>query len=397
MDITISPRQLNGDLKLIPSKSQAHRYLICTAFSDKPTTIICPAINKDIEATANCLNALGATIVYANDRYLVTPITDIPAFATLPCGESGSTLRFMLPIVGALGLTAYFQMEGRLSQRPLSPLWEEMQRMGCNLDWVEENTLRCQGKLQCGVFSIDGSVSSQFITGLLFALSLIPGKSQLNIQGIVESRPYIEMTQLALADFGVDGSGDFLEGRFPFITPGVVEIEGDWSNGAFFHVANYLGSQVNIHGLKDNSPQGDRAVKDILSTFNDYTEVDAKDIPDLVPVLSVAATKYGAKFRNIRRLRLKESDRVESVMNMLSALGVLSEADENTLTIHPGTIHGGIVDSANDHRIAMAAAIAATVAKDSVTILNAHCVAKSYPTFWEEYGRLGGTYEQHLR
>lgn len=397
MDITITPKKLKGDLTLIPSKSQAHRYLICAAFSDKPTTIICPAINRDIEATATCLNALGATITYKENRYHVIPTKYIPSFAILPCAESGSTLRFMLPIIGALGVNAQFLLEGRLPQRPLSPLWEEMVRMGCTLDWIDQNTLRCTGKLRSGNYTINGSVSSQFITGLLFALSLIPGKSQLVIDGTVESRPYIEMTKLALADFGVDVTDITLCGRYPFSSPGVVVIEGDWSNGAFFHVANYLGSGVDIRGLNDKSPQGDRVIVDILKNFGQFAEINAMNIPDLVPVLSVAATRYGARFTNIRRLRLKESDRVESVINMLSALGIQSVSDENTLTVYPGTISGGTVDSANDHRIAMAAAVAATVATGTVTILDAQCVAKSYPTFWVEYGKLGGTYEQYIR
>ena len=171
MDITITPRKLRGSITAIPSKSQAHRLLICSAFADGPTKLICPDTNRDIEATADCLNALGAKITRTADGYLAEPITQVPETAVLNVCESGSTLRFMLPIAGALGVDATFRMAGRLPQRPLSPLWEEMERMGCSLSRPSENTIRCRGKLQPGDYSIDGSVSSQFITGLLFALS----------------------------------------------------------------------------------------------------------------------------------------------------------------------------------------------------------------------------------
>ena len=394
MNITITPRKLQGNIRIIPSKSQAHRYLICAAFSDNPTRIICPAVNQDIEATAACLNALGADIQRTTDGYQVTPIKVVPPEATLPCGESGSTLRFMLPIAGALGVTANFLLEGRLPQRPLSPLWEEMERMGCHLSWINENTLQAAGKLKTGVYHIDGSVSSQFITGLLFALSLIPGESTLNITGTIESKPYIDMTMEALTTFGVAVENTKLNGQFPFQSPNIAKIEGDWSNGAFFLAAQHLGNQIQVDGLSKNSKQGDRAAQDILNAMTNFVEIDAKDIPDLVPILSVAAaSSKGAKFYNIRRLRLKESDRVQTVMNMLQAFGIQTESDENTLTVHPGTFQGCTVDSANDHRIAMSAGIAATIANGPVTILNAQCVAKSYPTFWEVYRQLGGTYE----
>ena len=183
MDITIHPRKLRGDITVIPSKSQAHRCLICAAFADGPTQLHCEETNRDIEATADCLRALGARISRTDSGYLVDPICALPESAILNCCESGSTLRFMLPIVGALGVDTVFQMEGRLPYRPLSPLWEEMERMGCQLSRPTENTILCQRKLTCGEYLINGSISSQYITGLLFALALIPGKSKLNVTG----------------------------------------------------------------------------------------------------------------------------------------------------------------------------------------------------------------------
>ncbi len=398
MDITIYPKKLQGAICAIPSKSQAHRLLICAAFSDKPTTLYCPETNEDITATASCLNALGADITRTAEGYTVQPISKPIQQAVLPCKESGSTLRFLLPIACALGVSARFTMEGRLSQRPLSPLWEELERMGCTLSRPDDHTIACCGQLKSGDFTISGSVSSQFITGLLFAAALLPQNSRLHITGAMESTPYITMTQSALALFGVSTEGYRVSGGQRFRSPGFVTVEGDWSNGAFFLAAAALKNPVTVSGLAQDSPQGDAAAAELLSRLKTFCAIDAKDIPDLVPILSVvAAANHGAVFTHIHRLRLKESNRVASVLAMLHSLGISAEADHDTLTVHPGVFHGGRVDSANDHRIAMSAAIAATVATDPVTILDAQCVRKSYPKFWEDYKSLGGVYEQHIR
>ncbi len=398
MDITIYPGKLKGTVHAIPSKSQAHRLLICAAFADRETLLRCPETNQDIEATAACLRALGAEIHRTADGYRVIPITEVPNQAALDCAESGSTLRFMLPIVGALGVDACIQMSGRLPQRPLSPLWEELERMGCTLTRPTAATIRCTGKLRSGDYSVDGSVSSQFITGLLFAMALMDGESKLTVTGKPESQPYIRMTQLALAAFGVSTEHYRVCGSYPFISPGVLKVEGDWSNGAFFLAAKALGSDLEVLGLDAASAQGDRAVADILEHMDTCPSICAADIPDLVPILAVTAgAMNGAAFTHIGRLRLKESDRVASVAAMLQNLGAEVSVTEDTLTVHPTDYRGCTIDAAGDHRIAMAAAIAATAASGPVTILGAQCVAKSYPSFWAEYERLGGTYEQHIR
>ena len=398
MDITITPGLLSGTLNAIPSKSQAHRYLICAAFSDGPTELICPEINRDMEASAGCLNALGASITKTDMGFLVHPVETVPQKAALFCHDSGSTLRFLLPVAGALGVDATFHLEGRLAKRPLSPLWEEMERMGCCLTRPTENTIRCTGRLIAGTYTIDGGVSSQFITGLLLALALIPGESFIDLTGKVESLPYITMTQQAMARFGKQTEGYRISGGTPFHTPKTLLVEGDWSNAAFFLAASALGSSVAVQNLNENSAQGDRAVRQLLPRLEGNTTICAADIPDLIPILAVvAACKQGAVFTDIRRLRLKESDRVASVIAMLKALGGNAEADENTLTVYGTGLRGGTVDSVNDHRIAMAAAIGATVCQESVTITGAECVEKSYPRFFEEYRRLGGIYEQYLR
>ena len=388
MDLTITPGKLSGSITAIPSKSQAHRLLICAAFSDGPTELICPATNRDIEATCDCLNALGATITRTDSGYLVKPMDSVPEKATLNCCESGSTLRFMLPIVGALGVDATFRMEGRLPQRPLSPLWEEMERMGCTLTRPTENTIRCQSQLKAGNYSIGGSVSSQFITGLLFALSLIDGETHLEVTGKIESQPYIRMTEKAMALFDAPR----------YHSPGRVLVEGDWSNGAFFLAAKALGNDLEVENLNPDSPQGDRAVFDLLPRLKEHITIDASNIPDLVPILSiVAGSAKGATFTNIQRLRIKESDRVASTIAMIEALGGNAESTEGILTVHGTGYRGGTVDSVNDHRIAMSAAIASTVCTEPVNILGAEAVKKSYPHFWEEFSRLGGKYEQYLR
>lgn len=398
MDITITPGKLSGAITVIPSKSQAHRLLICAALADGPTDLVCPETNRDIEATAGCLEALGAGIRRTDFGYRVTPIGALPHDPILHCHDSGSTLRFLLPVVGALGCGAVFSMEGRLPDRPLSPLWEEMERMGCQLFRPSPDTIRCEGQLRPGTYPIDGGVSSQFITGLLLAGARISGTTRIQLTGRVESRPYITMTQRALSTFGLKCDDLVIQGGRPLRSPGQVNVEGDWSNGAFFLAAKALKNDVTVLGLDPDSPQGDRAAAHWLPALKNHCTISAADIPDLVPILAVAAAcNRGAVFTDIHRLRLKESDRVASVIAMLRSLGGSAQADGNTLTVYGTGLTGGTVDSVNDHRIAMAAAIAATVCAQPVTILGAQCVEKSYPRFFEEYRRLGGNYEQYLR
>lgn len=398
MNIRISPQRLTGAVSAIPSKSQAHRILICAAFADGPTKLICPSTNNDIEATVSCLNGIGANIDKTEYGYYVEPVSVIPTKATLDCNESGSTLRFMLPIVASLGIHTTFLLHGRLPSRPLSPLWEELERMGCQLSRPTENTIQCQGKLRSGSYSIDGSVSSQFITGLLFALALLPETSQLTISGKVESKPYIDMTLQALQLFGISPYNYHFDGRQSFHSPGNITIEGDWSNAAFFLSAKAIGNNVTVAGLNDESAQGDRMILNLLDQLEDHTVISGENCPDLIPILAiVAACKQGARFINIQRLRLKESDRISAVAEMLSSLGAKAEVIGDDLLVCPAHFHSCTIDSKNDHRIAMSAAIASTVCSGTVTIYNAECVNKSYPDFWIEFLRLGGQYEQCTR
>lgn len=395
MQIKVTPGKLSGHIQAISSKSQAHRMLICAALSKSSCKIYCPDPNEDINATVSCLNAIGANIERHNDYFYVVPISSLPYDALLDCGESGSTLRFLLPLAGALGIHATFLLRGRLSKRPLSPLWEEMGRMGCTLCRPTENTISCSGKLKAGDYTIDGGVSSQFITGLLLALSVLPGRSTLTITGTIESKPYIDITKNVMSMFGIHCDGIHVNGAYPFNGPDTLSVEGDWSNAAFYLVANALGSRVEIKNLNPHSYQGDREIATLIPELENMQTIDMAQIPDLMPILAVlAAAKDGAEFQNIQRLRLKESDRVHSVQQMLHNMGVKTESTVQTLKVYPGKFQACTVDSFNDHRIAMAAAIAATIATGPIQITNPLCVSKSYPAFWQDFRKLGGIYEQ---
>lgn len=410
MNQTIIPSPLGGRIKSIPSKSHAHRLLICAALAREETVIDCQGSSKDIQATADCLSAMGAEVVREKDRFRVNPGT-AAGRCTLPCGESGSTLRFLLPVVAALGLDADFHMEGRLPERPLAPLDAQLQAHGVTLTRPERSVLCCRGQLQPGDYTLPGNVSSQYISGLLFALPLLDAPSTLTVTGAIESAPYIAMTLAALEQFGVHVSVENQVYSIPasgYRSPGKAVVEGDWSNAAFWLCAGALGAEVSVTGLDPDSLQGDKAVFDLLADFGAachctngcYTvsptalralEIDAAAIPDLVPVLSVvaAAAKGTTRIFNAARLRLKESDRIESVRKMLEGLGAAVEETADGLLIHGGKpLTGGEVDSFGDHRIAMAAAIAAIAAKGPVTIIGAEAVEKSYPRFWEDYKTL---------
>lgn len=368
--------------------------LICAALSDKPCKIHCADTNDDIDATVSCLQALGAKILRENGCFIVSPILSLPEEATLDCRESGSTLRFLLPLSAALGISTTFILEGRLKERPLSPLWEELERMGCRLQRTPDNNIQCSGKLLPGDYKISGDISSQFITGLLLALSILHGDSTLSIIEPIQSRPYIDITKSVLSFFGVNTDSYPIHGQYPLNGPHTLSVEGDWSNAAFFLVANALGSNIRISGLNTDSIQGDREIVSHIKESGQMVVIDVAQIPDLMPVLSVYfAANKGAVFTNIQRLRLKESDRVSAVRNMLHNMGIHTEETNATLTVYPGKLQGCTVNSNNDHRIAMSAAIAATIAEGPITITNAQCVNKSYPSFWEDIAKLGGIYE----
>lgn len=402
---TVQTPETNDEIKAITSKSEVHRLLICSAFSDRKTEIVCENINEDIQATTECLKGLGADITYKNGVFSVSPIKNTPDNPVLFCNESGSTLRFLLPVAAYLGKTTTFVTKGRLVQRPLSPLKEELEKGKTEIE-IADGNITVSGKNEKTEFEIAGNVSSQFISGLMFMLTFTGGK--ITITGTTESKPYIEMTIDALRLFGCNISFDknviSVEKTCPLISPSKVQGFGDWSNAAFFIVAGVIGTKpVTVTGLDINSRQGDKKIVEILRNFGAVIEItddkvtafpseltgtaiNAKDVPDLVPVLSVTATKAKGitKISGCERLRLKESDRIEAIKNMISCLGGKIEVINDEIIIEGFPLSGGTVDSENDHRIAMSAAIAAFASEAPVTISNAQAVNKSYPTFWDE-------------
>ena len=408
MTVTVSGKRVSGTTTAPASKSVLHRLLICAALADTKTVLTRATMSQDIEATAACLEALGVVVQCDGDRLTVTPIDTVSRDALLDCGESGSTLRFLLPIAAALG-GARFTGRGRLAQRPLSPLYELLCENGCVLSPQGQFPLTVTGTL-CGTrFEIDGGVSSQFISGLLMAAPLIGG-CDVAVTGTVESRPYIDLTVAAMRQFGVPVEVDGTVFRVPrgsrYRSPAVVETEGDWSNGAFWLVAGAVAPQADlvVAGLNPASLQGDRAIAEILGCDvrdsklysrgvpTQPLNIDAAQIPDLVPILAVLAAAIPGRsvIGNARRLRLKESDRLESVHAMLTALGGTATVTEDSLIIEgSGRLRGGAVDACNDHRIAMSAAVAACICDGAVEIHGAEAVRKSYPRFfaeWEERG-----------
>lgn len=418
MNQIVLPGARTGEVRVPASKSQAHRLLICAALGREAVTIRCSGISKDIAATIDCLNALGAEIRISGDCIQVKPIEAAPAaLCRLPCGESGSTLRFLIPVVGTLGAKAVFRMEGRLPQRPLHPLDAVLTAHGMTLR-QEGDLLYCEGQLTAGEFSLPGNVSSQYISGLLMALPLLDAPSTLTVTGVLESAAYVTMTEDTLRRGGVrlrrtENVWQISGGQRPAF-PAALAAEGDWSNAAFFLCMGALSDEgVTVRGLDMTSSQGDRAVLNILAAMGAKVtvdgdavtvrrgtptgaDIDAGPIPDLIPVLCVAAAGAvgDTHIFNAGRLRLKESDRIRTTAALLTALGGAVEEQPAGLIVHgTGHLSGGTADASGDHRIAMSAAVAACICNDPVTVQGSECVSKSYPRFWEDLQALKG---EHL-
>ncbi|MEG1361064.1 MAG: 3-phosphoshikimate 1-carboxyvinyltransferase [Lachnospiraceae bacterium] len=404
MNIKIIPGPLKGSLNAITSKSHAHRLLIAAALCKEPCRVTIHDWNDDLKATENCIRSLKN----GSGNY--------------PCGESGSTLRFFLPIVMALTEQAEFYGNGRLPQRPLSPLKEEMEAHGCSFQTSQEAGLiiRVSGKLQGGIFSLAGNVSSQYITGLLFALPLLEQESRIELTSNLESIGYVELTLEVLQQFGIQIEVQrtpfhtfIIKGGQSYRSPGEVEAEGDWSNSAFWIAADRIAEkitgseqQINCKNLNVQSMQGDKAILRLIEELKELEEnhsredwvIDVTDIPDLVPILSVLAASRKGRTRiiNAARLRIKESDRLVAVHDMIEALGGRIIEEQEGLTIDgKGGLTGGTVCSQNDHRIVMAAAIASSLCREPVYIVGAEAVAKSYPDFFMDYKQLGGEWYEY--
>lgn len=388
MDIRITPQKLSGAVTPPASKSMAHRAVLAMALAEGQGSLSNLSDSQDIQATKRCVAALKSPQAEGELPFL-------------DCGESGSTLRFLIPIALAAAGGGVFAGHGRLMERPQQPYFDIFDEKG-TLYEQKDGVLIVRGSLSPGVYRLPGNVSSQFVTGLLYALPLLPGDSSIEITTPLESSGYVDMTLDMLEKFGISVENRNYQ---VFHIPGNqtyqardIAVEADWSQAGFWYAANFLDNRVSIQGLNTDSTQGDRVVASLcwkLAKPGDV-DIDVSGCPDLLPPLAVmAAMRQGTtRFINAARLRIKESDRLATTAALLNRLGGSAEDGPDSLTVRGvPSFSGGTVDGANDHRIVMAAAIAATRSTAPVTILGAEAVNKSYPSFWEDYKQLGGVFD----
>lgn len=420
MDITrIEPEMLKGKVVVPPSKSVAHRAIISAGLSGDACKIENVSMSRDIEATLGCIKSFGALFEYNEDKKTIEFFENESLFGgegqlSLNCEESGSTLRFLMPVALLSGREVVMNGKGRLMQRPQKPYFDLFDKIGVEYE-LSGDSLRLKGKLTAGEFQLSGNVSSQFISGLLFALPLLDGDSIIEITTEMESKSYVDLTLETLSDFGIKIVNEDYK---RFIVAGNQKyngknyrVEGDYSQAAFFLVAGAIGCDIDVYGLKENSLQGDRKILDILKDTGAKIEklsnggikavmteemkgltIDARDIPDLVPILALlcAFCRGKSKIINAGRLRMKESDRLTSTASELAKLGADIREGEDYLEIFgKQTLCGEMVSAWNDHRIAMMLAIAACRCEGAVSIEGANdAVKKSYPDFFEVYDSL---------
>lgn len=420
-DLKINPSKLNGEVKIPPSKSMAHRAIICAALSEGLSIIENIDYSDDIIATIDAMKSLGATIVTYKEHLEVVGVYGGPKkakeFRVIDCNESGSTLRFLVPISLLFAGTSKFIGKGNLGKRPLTTYYNIFDNQGIEYSYEEGNlNLVINGELKSGIFEVEGNVSSQFITGLLFTLPLLNGDSKIVITTEMESKGYIDLTLRAMNDFGIEIiNNDYRE----FIIKGNQKynarnyrVEGDYSQAAFFLCADALGNNVLCKDLDLNSLQGDKEVIDILERMNVVfnsndtgvkgivngelvsTVIDGSQCPDIIPVLTAVAalSKGTTEIINAGRLRIKECDRLAAVRSELNKLGAkIIEKEDGLLVTGVEKLQGNVeVWSHNDHRIAMTLAIASTRCEEPIVIKDYECIAKSYPRFFDDFRALGG-------
>lgn len=400
MQVNINPSKLKGKIMAPPSKSMAHRLLICAGLSNGESTVSGISFSKDITATLNCLKALGASYKTENDKIIIKGVN--PATYSgkeiLNCNECGSTLRFMIPI--CLTGSSEIKLTGSpvLMARPLG-IYEDIaknQNLGFN---ISNDILSVSGPLSAGNYKISGNISSQFVSGLLFSLPLLKEDSTLEIIPPIESKPYIDMTLEALSLFGInieekDENIYFIKGNQSYKSA-IVNVEGDYSNAAFLEAFNLIGSEVEVLGLNPESLQGDKAYYEMFYKLkNSFCTFDIADCPDLAPVLfSVAALCHGGKFTGTKRLKWKECNRGVAMKEELSKCQIKLDIAENEIIVHKGTVKAptDIISSHNDHRIAMAMTV--VLSRVGGIIDGAEAVNKSYPDFFDNFKKLGGEVE----
>lgn len=401
-NILIKPRKLSGEVVVPPSKSMAHRAIICAALSKGKSIIKNIDLSDDIIATINAARSMGAKIEIENREVIVEGFLLNPNDKEfrVDCNESGSTLRFFVPITMLLPNKKTFIGKGNLGKRPLNVFYEIFDKQKIKYSYKKDILdLQVEGKLKPDTFYVRGDISSQFITGLLFALPLLDDDSKIVITSKLESKSYLDLTLSMLDKFGIEiVNNDYKE----FVIKGNQEykamdytVEGDYSQAAFFLSANYIGNDIDIKGLDENSLQGDKEILKWLEVLkNDENKViDATNCPDIIPILTVCAalTKGKTEIINAGRLRIKECDRLTAISTQLNKLGADITEHEESLTIKGvDFFNGGCVDSFKDHRISMSLAIASSRCKEDIIIKDYMCVKKSYPHFYEDFKKLGG-------
>lgn len=413
MNVLYHPFTPNGTITAPPSKSDVHRAVICAALSGGMCTISPVALSEDIRATIGCVRALGAA-AELNGNVLTVDGSRLAEQTqpTLDCGESGSTLRFLIPVAAALGAETTFTGHGRLPERPLGVYTEVLPKAGVRCESEGGLPLTVSGRLKSGVFRVPGDVSSQFISGLLFALPLLRGDSDIVLTTPVQSVGYINMTIRTMERFGIEvdatDTGWHVRGQQRYI-PSDYRTDGDWSQAAFYMAAGAVNGAITVEGVNTDSAQGDRKIAALLREFGadviqDATRVtvkksvmhgitiDAKHIPDLVPALAVcgAYAQGTTRIMNAARLRLKESDRLQTTAALLNALGGKVRELPDGLEIEGGALWGGFANGCNDHRIVMAAAACAAGCAEDIMCTDAYSVNKSYPDFYRDYNSIGG-------
>ncbi len=396
MRVEIRPSKASGSVFAPPSKSMAHRLLICAGLAAGESVVRSLAYSEDIKATIACLTALGAQIDLNGDTAYIRGVDvreRIGTTAILPCNECGSTLRFFVPLCMLSGEERVLTGSAYLMKRPMTVYEDIAQKQG--ISFVKDTgSVAVQGRLQSGVYEVPGDISSQFISGLLFALPLLDGDSELRVLPPIESKPYIDMTVLALREFGIDlihqENTYSIRGGRRYV-PRDVTVEGDCSNAAFFEALNYAGSEVRVEGLREDTLQGDSIYKFLFEKIKTANgAVDIADCPDLGPVLfAVAALCDGGRFTGTRRLKLKESDRAEAMKQELRKLGVTVEVGENEVIVQPAELKAPTepLCGHNDHRVVMALSVLLTVTGG--VIEGAEAVNKSFPDFFDRFKDLG--------
>ena len=428
-DYKVYPHKLEGNVKIPPSKSMAHRAVICAALSDGVSRLTNIDYSDDIIATIKSMESLGAIITNKGEYLEVTGINNkdnkikdnINENRIIDCNESGSTLRFLVPIASLFDGVNNFIGRGNLGKRPLDTYYNIFDEQGIKYTYKEGILdLKTEGRLKAGEFRVKGNISSQFITGLLFTLPLLDGDSKIIITTEMESKGYIDLTLSAMKDFGVEIiNNDYKE----FIVKGNqtyksrdYRVEGDYSQAAFYLCADALSNKIKADDLKLDSLQGDKEVIDILErmgvSFNTVengligkvdgklksTVIDGSQCPDIIPVVALTASlcEGTTEIINAERLRIKECDRLSAVTSELNKLGAdIKEKKDGLIIKGVKSLKGGAeVWSHKDHRIAMTLAIASTVCEEPIVIKDYECVSKSYPKFWDDFKSIGGKFDE---